>query len=59
MNVIGFYLSFALMTFFLVRFVFHRTLASAATTSILSALGFYVVFGLALDVSLPTGLMGF
>ena len=59
MNVIGFYLSFALMTLFLVRFVFHRTLASAATTSILSALGFYVVFGLALDVSLPTGLMGF
>jgi hypothetical protein len=47
------------MTFFLVRFVFDRTLASAAITAVVSALGFYLVFGFALDVSLPIGRMGF
>jgi putative tricarboxylic transport membrane protein len=59
MNTLGFYISFALMTFFLVRFVFGRTLASAAITSVSSALGFYLVFGFALDVSLPIGVLGF
>jgi hypothetical protein len=42
-----------------VRFVFGRTLASAAIISVSSALGFYLVFGFALDVSLPIGFMGF
>jgi putative tricarboxylic transport membrane protein len=59
MSTLGFYIAFALMTFFLVLFVFRKPLPSALTTGICSALGFYLVFGFALGVSMPIGLLGF
>jgi putative tricarboxylic transport membrane protein len=59
MGVLGFYISFGLMTFTLVLLVFGRPLKSAFATGLLSAVGFYLVFGLILDVPLPIGVMGF
>lgn len=56
---LGFTVSFALLCFFLVAFVFRRPLRTALLTACLSALGFYLVFTLALNVSLPTGWVGF
>jgi putative tricarboxylic transport membrane protein len=59
MGWLGFLLSFALLTFFVVAFVFRRSLLSAGVIAVSSAAGFYVVFPLALSVPLPTGVLGF
>ncbi len=59
MPTLGFYISFALLTLFLGLFVFEKPMKTALTAGILSAVGFYVVFSLALDVSLPAGILGF
>ena len=56
---LGFTISFALLCFFLVAFVFGRPLRTALVTAAASAAGFYLVFSFALSVSLPTGLLGF
>lgn len=56
---LGFYISFGLLTLFLGLFVFEKPLKNALTAGVLSALGFYVVFNLALDVALPAGFLGF
>lgn len=56
---LGFTIGFGLLCFFLVAFVFGRRLRTALITSVASAVGFYLVFSAALNVSLPTGLLGF
>lgn len=56
---LGFLVSFALLTFFIVAVVFRRPLGTAAGTAIGAALAFYLVFPLALNVPLPTGILGF
>ena len=58
-NVLGFTLSFGLLCFFIVAAMYRRPLKVAAAVAVASALGFYLVFPLALGVSLPTGLVGF
>lgn len=56
---LGFMLSFALLTFFIVAVLYRKPLATAAITAASCAAGFYLVFPLALKVSLPTGILGF
>jgi putative tricarboxylic transport membrane protein len=59
MGILGFRLSFALFTFFLVAFVFQRTLLAAGLTAVGATAAFYVVFPVLLSVQLPIGWFGF
>src|SRR5262245_41805639 len=59
MNWLGFIISFALLTFFIVAVIFRRSLLTAGITAVASALAFHLMFPVALSVSLPTGLFGF
>ncbi len=56
---LGFSLSFALLTFFLVLGLDRRPLLTAASVAVGGALGFYLVFSLALGLRLPVGPWGF
>jgi putative tricarboxylic transport membrane protein len=59
LKLLGFVASFALLTFFLVAVMYRRPLKVAALVAVASALGFYLVFPLALGVELPVGVWGF
>jgi putative tricarboxylic transport membrane protein len=56
---LGFVVSFALLTFLIVAFVFRRPWVTAAVTAVVAALTFHVIFPVVLEVQLPTGLFGF
>jgi putative tricarboxylic transport membrane protein len=56
---LGFTISFALLTGFIVAVIFRRSLLTAAVTGAGLAAAFYLVFAVALDVGLPTGWLGF
>lgn len=56
---LGFLLTFALFTFFLVCVVYGRSAARAAVVAVCAALAFYLVFPMALGVDLPKGPLGF
>jgi len=56
---LGFVISFALLTYFIVAVMYRRPLATAALVAVASAAGFYLVFDRALSVPLPVGLLGF
>ena len=56
---LGFVVSFALLTYFIVAVMYRRPLATAALAAVASAGGFYLVFDRALGVPLPVGLLGF
>jgi putative tricarboxylic transport membrane protein len=58
MGYLGFLLSFALFTFFLVTVVFRRSLVTAGATAVCTAVAFYLTFAVALGVQLPTGFLG-
>jgi putative tricarboxylic transport membrane protein len=59
MNFVGFLITFALLTFFIVAVIFRRPLATAGIVAVASALAFHLIFPVALSVSLPTGPFGF
>jgi putative tricarboxylic transport membrane protein len=59
MGYLGFSISFALFTIFVVLFAFRRSLLAAGLTGVLSAIAFYVLFAKILLVQLPTGEVGF
>lgn len=59
MRPLGFVLSFFLLTLVLVRVQFGQSWKTACAAAAGLALGFYVLFALALDVPLPVGLLGF
>lgn len=59
LKVLGFLLAFGLFTFFLVAVMYRRTLGTAAAVSLGMALGFYLLFPVALNVALPVGWLGF
>jgi len=59
LNVLGFVVSFALLTFFIVSIMYRRPLGFGLAAGVASAAAFYLVFPLALNVALPTGLFGF
>lgn len=56
---LGFLLSFALLTFFIVSVMYRRPLLHGVAAGVLTSLGFYLVFSLALNVGLPVGVLGF
>ena len=56
---LGFLVSFALLTFFMVAFIFREPLLTAGTVAVGTSAFFYVVFPFALSVPLPTGIFGF
>jgi putative tricarboxylic transport membrane protein len=56
---LGFVVSFALLTYFIVAVMYRRPLKTAALTAVASAAGFYLVFDRALNVPLPAGVLGF
>ncbi len=56
---LGFVVSFALLTYFIVAVMYRRPLATAALVAVASAGGFYLVFDRALSVPLPVGVLGF
>ena len=58
-TIVGLVTSLGLLTFFIVAVVFRRRLGVAAIVALSLALAFYVVFPLALGVSVPTGVFGF
>jgi hypothetical protein len=51
--------SFALLTFFIISIMYRRPLGFGLAAGVVSAAAFYLVFPLALNVSLPLGLFGF
>jgi putative tricarboxylic transport membrane protein len=59
LKVLGFLLAFGLFTFFLVAVMYRRSLGAAVAVSVGMALGFYLVFPVALNVALPVGWLGF
>jgi putative tricarboxylic transport membrane protein len=56
---LGFLISFALFSLFLVRFLYGQSLAKSLAIAVGGALGFYLIFDVALNVSLPSGVLGF
>ena len=56
---LGFTVSFALLTAFIVAVIFRRPPLTAAITGVALAGAFHLVFAVALDVALPTGWLGF
>ena len=56
---LGFVLRYALLTFFIVAWVFRRSLLTAGITAVVTALAFHLAFPVALGVDLPTGFFGF
>jgi putative tricarboxylic transport membrane protein len=58
-KLLGFAVSFAALTFFIVAAMYRRRLALAAAVATATAAGFYVLFPLVLGVQLPAGLLGF
>ncbi len=59
MGWLGFMISFALLTFFMITFVFRQPPVKAGIVAVCAAFGFYLVFPFALSVPLPTGVFGF
>lgn len=57
--VLGFILGFALLTAFVVAVLYRKPLRVALLVGACSAAGFYLVFPLALQVTLPVGVFGF
>jgi putative tricarboxylic transport membrane protein len=53
LKIAGFAVSFAALTFFIVAVMYRRPYWVAAAVAVAAAAGFYLVFGLALDVKLP------
>lgn len=56
---LGFLLSFALLTLFVMTVMYGRPLKIAVVAAVGNAAGFYLVFVLALGLSLPVGPLGF
>jgi putative tricarboxylic transport membrane protein len=59
MNWLGFMIAFAILTFFVITYVFRQPPVMAGVAAVATALGFYLLFPLALSVTLPTGVFGF
>jgi len=59
LKVSGFVINFAVLTFFIVAVMYRRPPLLAASVAAACTAGFYLVFPLALGVSLPAGMLGF
>lgn len=58
-KLLGFLLSFGLFTLFVVAVMYRRPLLPALAVAVGCAVGFYLLFPVALNVALPKGLLGF
>jgi putative tricarboxylic transport membrane protein len=58
-KLLGFVVSFALLTFFVVAVMYRRPAKVAAAVAVACAAAFYLLFPVALGVSLPVGVLGF
>jgi putative tricarboxylic transport membrane protein len=58
-KLLGFVVSFAALTLFMVAVMYRQRLVIAAAVAAATAAGFYVLFPLALGVALPVGVFGF
>jgi hypothetical protein len=58
-KVLGFSLSLALLTLFIVTGMYRRPLTHGIVAGVLTSAAFYLLFPLALNVELPTGIFGF
>jgi putative tricarboxylic transport membrane protein len=56
---LGFVIAFALYSLFLVRFLYGQSLGRSVAVAVGGAAGFYLLFDVALNVALPTGVLGF
>ncbi len=56
---LGFVIAFGLLVLFIVAVIYRRPMHVALSVAISSAVGFYVIFPVALDVALPAGIFGF
>jgi putative tricarboxylic transport membrane protein len=56
LKLIGFFLAFSLLGWFLIAIMFRQPQKIALSVSIGGALGFYLLFAWGLDLSLPSGL---
>ena len=59
LKLLGFLLAFGLFTLFLVALMYRRPVGTALAVSVGMALGFYLLFPVALNVALPVGYFGF
>lgn len=59
LKVLGFVLAYALLSMFVVCVMYRRPLVTGLLVGVLGAGAFYIVFSLALDVTLPIGVLGF
>jgi putative tricarboxylic transport membrane protein len=59
LKILGFLLAFGLFNFFLVAVMYRRPLTHALAVAVGMSAVFYLLFPLALNVELPTGVMGF
>lgn len=57
--VLGFMVSFALLTAFIVCVMYGRPVITGVAAGVLGAAAFYLVFPLGLEVVLPVGVLGF
>ena len=57
MPYLGFVISFALLTFFMVKAMFGERLRTAILVAVIGAAGFYAIFDWALDLTLPRGML--
>ena len=58
-DALGFVISFALLTYFIVAVLYRKPLRTALLAAAAIGAGFYVVFELALGLPLPAGALGF
>ena len=58
-GVLGFVVSFALLTYFIAAVMYRKPAWTAAAVAAATAAGFYLVFDLALGLGLPSGVLGF
>jgi len=56
---LGFLIAFGLFSLFLVRVLYRQPLGRALAVAVGGTLGFYLLFDVALNVSLPRGILGF
>lgn len=59
LKVLGFMVSLALLTLFIVSVMYRRPLIHGIAAGVLTSAGFYLLFPLALKVELPVGVFGF
>jgi len=59
LKVLGLLTVLALLTLFIVGFMYGKPLKTACAAAVATTAGFYLVFPLALNVSLPVGPLGF